>query len=257
MEEKVFFENSKGDKLCGILSNPTGDKTKPVFILIHGFTSNKNTANFIKLRDFLNKNSTSSFRFDIYGHGESAGKVEDITISEAVDDILQAIKFLKKQGYQKIGLLGSSFGGIASIMVASKTKDLFLLILKSPVSNYVEVEEIRIEYPRFEEWKKKGFKYCENDDGRILRLNYSFFEDFKNNDGYKAAPKIHIPTLIVHGDADAIVPVEQSLKTSKLIPNCKLVIVKGASHRYTESDHAEQMLKAIGDFILEYINSHD
>jgi enterochelin esterase-like enzyme len=47
---------------------------------------------------------------------------------------------LKKLGYTKIGLMGSSFGGISSIMAASKTNDLFVLTLKSPVSNFEEKE---------------------------------------------------------------------------------------------------------------------
>lgn len=254
MEEKVFFKNSKGDRLCGILSTPTDDKTKTLVIMVHGFTSNNNTENFVKLTDFLNGKNISSFRFDIYGHGESEGKFEDITITEAVDDIFQAINFLKSKGYSRLGLIGSSFGGISSIMAASKTNDLSFLILKSPVSNYEEVEEIRIEYPRMEEWKKSGFKDYESD-GKKMRLNFSFFEDFKNNNGYEAAPKINIPTLIVHGDADDIVPVDQSLKTSKLIPNCKLVLIKGANHRYTEDDHGEQMRKAIEDFILNQVST--
>ena len=253
MEEQLFFKNSKGDKLSAILSTPTDDKTKTLVIMVHGFTSNKNTENFVKLTEFLNEKDISSFRFDIYGHGESEGKFEDITITEAVDDILKTINFLKLKGYSKLGLIGSSFGGISSIMTASKTDDLSFLILKSPVSNYEEVEEIRIEYPRMEEWKKNGFKDYENN-GKKMRLNYTFYEDFKNNNGYEAAPKIKIPTLIVHGDADQIVPVEQSLKTSKLIPNCELVIIKGANHRYTEADHTEQMRKAIEDFILKHIS---
>lgn len=54
-----------------------------------------------------------------------------------MDDILQAVEFIKQSGHQKIGLVGSSFGGMASIMAASKTPDLSVLALKSPVSDYL------------------------------------------------------------------------------------------------------------------------
>lgn len=249
MDKKLFFKNSKGNRLCGLLSNSASDVSRPIIILVHGFASNKNTTNLVKLKDILGQKNIATFRFDIFGHGESEGKFEDITITEAVDDILQAIKFLRSKGYTKIGLVGSSFGGISSIMAASKTSDLLLLALKSPVSDFWELEKERYSEKELEEWKRLGYIDYE-DEGRMMKLGYTFVEDFKNNDAYKAAPNIKISTLIVHGDSDEIVPVDQSIKTSKLIPNCKIVLVKGADHRYTEGNHADQMLKAISEFII-------
>lgn len=253
IDQKLFFQNTKGIRLCGLLENSTNDITKPIIILVHGFSSNKNTPNFVKLKDILDKKGIATFRFDIFGHGESEGKFEDITITEAVEDILQGIMFLRSKGYSKIGLLGSSFGGISSIMAASKTKDLFMLALKYPVSDYWEVEKNRFSQKDLDVWKKKGYRDYE-DDGKVLKLGYGFIDDFKNNDACKAAEKITIPTQIVHGDADETVPVSQSIIASKIIPNCKLVLVKGANHRYTEGDHAEQMLKGFYDFIITEAN---
>jgi len=249
MENKIFFENSKGDKLCAILSNPTNDIKKPIIIVCHGFHSHKNRPSLTSISSVLNKNGISTLRLDFYGHGESEGEFENITISEAVDDILHAINYLKKLDYKKIGLFGSSFGGISSIMAASKTKDLYLLALRSPVSNYEEVEKGRMSRKEIELWREKGYRIYEDDPNE--KVNYIFFEDFKNNNGYMAALKIKIPTLIVHGDKDINVPIEQSLKTSKLIPNCKLIIVKGADHNYTNENHFKQMVKTITDFIIE------
>ncbi len=250
MGQKVYFTNSKRDKLCGILSNPSKNVNKPIIILCHGFHSNKNRKSYALLSDILNKYKISTFRFDFFGHGESEGKFEDITISEAVDDILQAINFLKQKGYSKIGLFGSSFGGMASIMTASKSNDLFLLALRSPVSNYEKYYKKKFSLSYLDDWKRKGYRYYK-EDGKKLRLNYSFLEDFKNNDGWKASTLIKIPTLIIHGDKDKSVPVEQSIKTTKLIPNCRLVLIKGADHRYTNEKHFQRMLKSISDFIIK------
>ena len=251
MREKIFFENSKGNKLCGILSNPTNDKNKSIIALCHGFSTSKESSTYISLEQILNKNNISTFRFDFFGHGESEGKFENMTTSEAVDDILNAIKFLKKLGYTKIGLMGSSFGGISSIMAASKTNDLFVLALKSPVSNFEEKEIMTKTKKELEEWKRKGYKYYISGDGRKLRLNYTFAEDSKNNNGYQAARKIKIPTLIVHGDKDKSVPIEQSKKTANLIKECKLEIIKGADHGYSKPKDREKMLFLISDFLIK------
>lgn len=249
MRQKVWFQNSKGDSLCGILSD-SGTNTQ-IVILCHGFSSTKDNSTNLRLEEILRKNKISSFRFDFYGHGESDGKFENITISEAVDDVLKSISYLKKRKYKKIALMGGSFGGIASIMAASKTKGLAFLVLKCPVSNYKEKRLLEMSKFELETWKKKGWTYYESGRHGKLRLNYTFFQDFDKNNGYLAAKKIKAPTLIVHGDKDESVPIEQSKKTSRLIKNCKLEIIKGADHRFTNPEHFEKMIGLISGFIIK------
>ena len=255
MEEKVYFNNSKGDKLCGILLNPTMDRSKPIIILVHGFSSNKNTKGFLLLRELLKQKNISTFRIDIYGHGESEGKLENITVSEGVDDIISAINYLKNCGYKKVGLLGGSFGGNAGIMAAAKTNDLFLLALKSPVSSYQERYDKLLSKQEIKKWKEKGFRMIE-DYGNLIKVNYDYYDDFKNNIGYKVAHLIKIPTIIVHGDSDESVPVEQSIRLSKLIPDCKLVLIKKADHRYTNLEHYKKMSQTFVEFILKINNKN-
>lgn len=250
MEEKVFFTSSQGASICGILSNPTSSEEKPVIVLCHGFGTGKNGRTYVRLQEALNDHEISTFRFDFFGHGESEGDLEDISISEAVDDILNSISFLKERGHSRIGLFGSSFGGISSIITASVSDDLFVLALKSPVSNYEELESERVGEEGIKRWRDKGYFRVEIFDGRELMLKYSFFEDFKNNDGFKAANKIKIPTLIVHGDKDESVPIEQSKKTASLIEKCRLEIIEGADHRYSKPEHFERMLDLISEFIV-------
>jgi dipeptidyl aminopeptidase/acylaminoacyl peptidase len=247
MIEKIYFENSKGNKLCGILSNPTENKDKPVIILCHGFTTSKNSSTYVRLEKILNENGISTFRFDFFGHGESEGKFEDVTTSEAAADILNAIKFLKNLGYSKSGLVGSSFGGMASIIAASKTDDLFILALKSPVSDYLGKLISQKSEQEIETWRERGYIYYKEK----LKLNYSFFEDAGKVNGHEAAEKIRIPTLIVHGDKDDSVPIEQSKKTANLIENCKLEIIEGADHYYSKPEDFEKMLDLISKFIIK------
>jgi len=251
MKEKLFFKNSKGNKLCGILSNPTSQKRTPIIILCHGFSTSKDGRTYLRLEEILNNNGISTFRFDFFGHGESEGKFEEITTSEAVDDIQNAIQFLKASGYKKIGLFGSSFGGMASIIAASKTNDLYVLALKSPVSDYLGKISSQEDEQEIKVWKEKGFIYVTAPDGRRLKLNYSFFEDAERVNGYQSSKKIKIPTLIVHGDKDETVPIEQSKKTASLIENCRLEIIKGGDHTYSKADNFEKMLDLISKFVIK------
>ena len=41
MQEKLFFKNSKGDRLAALISNPTQSKDKLIVIFAHGLASGK------------------------------------------------------------------------------------------------------------------------------------------------------------------------------------------------------------------------
>lgn len=47
-----------------------------------------------------------------------------------------------------------------------------------------------------------------------------------NNNAHKKADQITIPTLIVHGDEDQDVSVDQSIKTAALLPDCRLEVIQ-------------------------------
>jgi pimeloyl-ACP methyl ester carboxylesterase len=61
--------------------------------------------------------------------------------------------------------------------------------------------------------------------------------------------KIAIPTLIIHGDSDAVVPFEVSGKrTLEAIKGSQLVVIKGGPHGVNAS-HPEQFNKALIEFL--------
>jgi uncharacterized protein len=251
MKQILTFTNSKGDKLVGVLEGQD-NKARPVIIICHGHHSNKDRPNYTSLAERLNNKGLATFRFDFYGHGESEGEFANATPSEVADDVLQAIKFMKTKGFSNIGLVGSSFGGLACILAAADNRDIFVLALKSPVSNYADLFYSERFKAKREEWEKRGWLPY-NEDPENLRLNYVFYTDSVNRDGYKVAPYILVPTLIVHGDADQDVPITQSQKLVTLIPHCELKVIHGSDHRYTQPEHAKQMLTEITEFIQDHI----
>ena len=60
---------------------------------------------------------------------------------------------------------------------------------------------------------------------------------------------IAVPTLVIHGDSDAIVPFEVSGQRSHAaVAGSELVLIEGAPHGLTVT-HAEQFNKALLDFL--------
>ena len=72
---------------------------------------------------------------------------------------------------------------------------------------------------------------------------------FGRTDFRKDLEKVQVPTLVLHGDADAIVPLEVSGKRSAAsIAGAKLVVVKGGPHGFNAS-HPEEFNRALLGFL--------
>jgi 3-oxoadipate enol-lactonase len=65
---------------------------------------------------------------------------------------------------------------------------------------------------------------------------------------YDRLPQITAPTLIVHGDRDVLVPVENAYVLAERIPGATLHIVPGAGHGYPAQDPG-QVHQVVTDFL--------
>ncbi|MES2831873.1 MAG: alpha/beta hydrolase [Pseudomonadota bacterium] len=62
-------------------------------------------------------------------------------------------------------------------------------------------------------------------------------------------PKVTVPTLVIHGDSDAIVPLEVSgARIHKAIPGSQLSVIKGAPHGFNLS-HAKEFNATLVEFL--------
>jgi non-heme chloroperoxidase len=67
-----------------------------------------------------------------------------------------------------------------------------------------------------------------------LKAEYDCIKQFSEQDFHEDLKKFNIPTLIVHGDDDQIVPIAASaMLSAKIIKNAKLKVYPGGSHGLT------------------------
>ena len=72
----------------------------------------------------------------------------------------------------------------------------------------------------------------------------TWHEDFRED-----LKRIDIPTLVIHGDADRIVPIAASgLRTAKLVKGARLSVVKDGPHCVTWT-HADEVNRELVDFL--------
>jgi uncharacterized protein len=246
-ETKLFFKNSKNQNICGIL-NKSNKNTKHIVILVHGLASHKNRSSTKSLSLELFKKNISSFRIDLNGCGESEGEFANHTISNAVDDIISAINFMKSKHYEIFDLFGSSAGGLAVMATALKYSNLNKIALKAPVSDYFSKLIQKYSQETLNKWKKLGYIDYQVTPDFKLKLNYSFFEDIKKYTMYDQVNNIKCPVLIIHGIDDNVVEIQQSKKLVKNLSNGELIALPNADHSLEINGDRSNSLKLFVDF---------
>jgi non-heme chloroperoxidase len=72
----------------------------------------------------------------------------------------------------------------------------------------------------------------------------TWYTDFR-----KDLPRIDVPTLVMHGDADRILPITASgVRTGKLVRGARMVVVEGGPHCITWT-HADKVNPELVDFL--------
>jgi pimeloyl-ACP methyl ester carboxylesterase len=72
----------------------------------------------------------------------------------------------------------------------------------------------------------------------------TWYTDFR-----KDLPRIEVPTLVIHGDADRILPIAATgLRTAKLIKGARLAVIEGAPHGLLWT-HADQINRELLGFL--------
>jgi alpha-beta hydrolase superfamily lysophospholipase len=229
MEQKLSFRNSRGLNLVGILHAPENPTSKAV-IIVHGFTSNKEGSHgkIPKAAERLTTMGLAVLRFDFSGCGES--DPDTITVSKQVDDLKSATAFMRGKGYTEIALVGSSLGGLVSILAYDK--DIKTMALWAPVTKAKIPSSLQSESAR-KELEEKGFLIIRNKKG-VYKVDKEFMSERTTLNRKKILSRIKCPVLIVHGDTDDILPLQDSKEAIQYLPKgSRLEVIPGANHHFT------------------------
>ncbi|MCU0653292.1 MAG: lysophospholipase [Candidatus Pacebacteria bacterium] len=239
-ESKLFFNNRDNIRLCGVLAKPEAVSDKCV-ILLHGLTgTGKNGEIYDDLAHRLSIAGLASFRFDFRGHGESGGGYNDITLSGEKRDLEAAVEFLKTMGYATFGINSASFAaGPTSLFLRENPGRIKVLVFWNPVLEYKWL------FDATTPWSKANFgsealaKLGRSGFAEIgkfrLKIGQGFINEMKWLKPLEFMGNMAAPVLFVHGDSDAIVPVQQSQDRLKSFKNARLEVVPGGDHGFHEN----------------------
>jgi pimeloyl-ACP methyl ester carboxylesterase len=254
MEQTLTFLDSQGHRVAAILATPEAG-THRAAVLCHGFLSGKRSTTNKTLTRILNERGIATFSFDFFGQGDSDGPFETLTTTHAVTQAIDALDLMRQNGFTRLGLMGSSFGGLVAILTAAQRHDLACLALKCPVVDFAEELRLTLGDEEMTAWEKTGTIPNIMGGTERIRLHYAFYEDCLQQIAYEPARAITAPTIIVQGDQDECVPLHQSRRLIDVLTSPKrLELLPGADHQFTKGPDFVRMTSLLSDWLSAHLS---
>ena len=219
----------------------------PLVIVIHGFTGHMEETHITAVCETLNAIGFATLRADMYGHGNSDGQFENHTLYKWLTNALTLIDYARSLDFvTDLYLCGHSQGGMTVMLAGAMKHDVIKGLI--PLSPAWMIPEAA----------RNGTLLGQNfDPDHIPDVLPAWGDRGLNGNYVRVAQTIHVedaidrytgPVLIVHGDLDEAVPVEYGIRAAERYRDCRLVIIRGDTHCY--SNHLDQVLDAVREWML-------
>ncbi len=251
---------------------------QPVVVFCHGYKGFKDWGAWNLMGEAIAKEGFCFVKFNFSHNGGTIENPIDFPDLEAfgnnnytkelddLNDVLDWVQDYFKENESidtnNINLVGHSRGGGISIIKASEDIRINKLITLASISDFgrrtATVGDL-------EKWKETGVKYVVN--GRTKQQMphyYQFYKNFKENEARlnikTAEERLNIPHLIIHGDKDTSISIDEARELHEWNPKSKLEIIPNADHVFNVkhpwnepvlSNELEKVIEKALDFLNE------
>ena len=243
LQEQIEFLNLSGEKLAGTFHVPAKNSRHGI-ILGHCFTCSRHTSILRDLSLALVDEGFKVLRFDFSGNGQSEGNFSESIYSKQIDDLKSAATFMSVRGAPWIGLAGHSMGAMVALLAASEMEKVKAVCTLAAKASVLKTDHF-LSREQSEELQLTGRVHFTSR-GRNLELTEAFFADAEQYDFPSIMASLPQPLLVIHGDMDEIVPVDNAyrLKEYKKI-NTELAIIPGADHMFSQDGLRQEVAQRV------------
>ena len=211
-------------------------------VFVHGLTGDRDEVGGLlnhAAKEISNLN-VNTVRFEFRGHGENQAPSKDMTVEGEFLDISAILEFLRERSSLPFILVGTSMGAVASLLSLSRLQNYIYLGVAfwNPVLHPRETF-----VSPGTDWSLETFKpftespYTE----QVFLGDFAFgrgcWKDFESEslseEIWDTANGVDIPILLLHGDADQIVPHSISERLSLSNKNVEFVSYPNELHGMT------------------------
>jgi len=226
----------------GRLAYRAVDGEGPTMVWLGGYASDMLGSKAETLATYASNSGRNYLRFDYSGHGESAGKFEDGTISSWFAD---AEAVLAKHAIGPRLLIGSSMGAWITLLHAVKhPENLAGIVLIAPAPDFTErLVRQRLTTEQGRILDRDGVVYTGDSGHPAETYTKALFLDGRDNLLMNGPINVPCPVTILHGMEDDVVPTGHVLNLVELLeaPSVTLTLVKGGDHRLSTDEDLKRL----------------
>lgn len=242
--------DNDGSDLYGELYLPeTEEETVPLVILTHGLggTCSGGERYAVQFAEM----GIATYCYDLRFASENSRSDNDtlqlspLTVQSDLQAVINASKTWDFVDTDNVFLMGYSLGGLTSAITSPDNMD------------YVKAEILF--YPAFviqdavAEFAAMGDDMPETLDFTGVTLGRKLVEDTLNYDLYAQAERFTKDVLLIHGDADSVVPISYSETLRDRLQSVEYHVIKGGVHSFQDAYFVEAMTY-VKDFLYREIN---
>ncbi len=196
------------------------------FIYLHGFASSPNSAKARYIGDRFAENQRALKIPDL-----NAGDFSHLTITRQVNQVVSMISVYGEESlpspddqfdFKHVTLIGSSLGGLTAAYLGQNYKQVQRLVLLAPAFGFLSHWLPQLGDEQLARWLQKKYLMVYHYGLRqSLPLSYDFVTDaVRYQEDVLQRP---LPTLILHGQYDEVIPITASREFAKSRPWVELV----------------------------------
>jgi pimeloyl-ACP methyl ester carboxylesterase len=213
-QERVWLTNPRGIRLHGWFV-PSGEDA-PAVVVLHGWGGN--AAHMLDLAPAINEAGFHSLFLDARNHGLSEHD-DHVSMLKFAEDLGTAVEYLRQRDdVTDVAVIAHSVGAAAAIYYASYNDDISAVVAVASFAHPGELMDENLPLPGPIRWAVLWA--VETMIGKGLDV---------------IAPRSRVahvsaPLLLVHGEQDDIVPVEDSYELADLGVDTELLVVPEGAH---------------------------
>lgn len=222
----------------------------PGVVFLGGFKSDMGGTKAVYLEEWAKQQGRAFLRFDYSGHGESSEAFEDGAIGDWAQDAAAAITELT-DGPQV--LVGSSMGGWISLLMTQRlTAKVAGLVTIAAAPDFTEDSMWNgFTDAQRAELMEQGRVALPSEYGDPYIITRRLIEEGRDNLVLRQPLPLPFPTRFLQGTADADVDMAVALHLLDHAsgPDIRLMLVKGADHRFSDDDCLALIAESIQDVL--------
>ena len=245
--ERSFLLNQGGLEIPSKLSQPDDGQIRRVVLGVHGLGGSANDEIQVGIAEEMEMFYSAVLRFDFPAHGESPLDSDYFTVQNCIDSLYAVAQFAK-EAYPEVEdlcIFATGFGAYITLVTLQDLMELpgrIKLVLQTPsvMMHETLLAMKHISRPTLEALERTTFKTS-----RPFDVTYQFYLDLQDNPVMNSYP---LPMLILHGEEDAYIRMEDIQSFHRINERSKLVIIPGTSHRFLEDGAWDMVLDLTRDW---------